>query len=388
MYSHVISLTCQTHNICPWFQLHVSAQTGSETPLVIGVIEVVQLTRKVMLWSCRCLKTCQDVAVACRTDLQNSLLCCTIYTSPETPAEEIFTEVASCLNTFLNEDIHTSFRDMHLSTDRQPDNHASLSSDLGTRQSVIHDTASGAASAARAASSDEDASCEDDVSIDADAIDDYLKPPVMHRHWQPLVTVIGVPALPKGALVEVQPEAFTVDALTTPASSSSSSDDDDEAGVDAVRGSTHAQTASSRMSGWPGQLQHEQSLDGEHNGMQWQSLTSHGVYCSCQISFSVGDNLNAVKASFQDAADVAVQKLTSAGLTAGHVMHACIYVQHLGHAEQQQLESAFDSRWWSHDHTLKMLVVSASSISCGLGSELHAPKQSEALLQLTAHAGH
>jgi hypothetical protein len=43
-----------------------------------------------------------------------------------------------------------------------------------------------------------------------DQEDAYLQPPQMHRQWQPLEIYVVVPALPRGAAVEVQPLALSL----------------------------------------------------------------------------------------------------------------------------------------------------------------------------------
>lgn len=39
---------------------------------------------------------------------------------------------------------------------------------------------------------------EEEGEEEGEDLDDYLRPPPMHRHWQPQVTFVVVPQLPRG----------------------------------------------------------------------------------------------------------------------------------------------------------------------------------------------
>ena len=301
--------------------------------------------------------------------------------------QEALTHVRAGLDSYLNGDIDTAFQALNLDThDKQCGQ-----SDVMTAANSVQQFGSSQVATDGASSDDDEMSHADDMSNDADAINDYLKPPVMHRHWQPLVTVVEVPALPKGALVEVQPEAFTVHAIAPIASSSSSSDEDDddsrlgEAGE--MQPGRHAQTDTSRMQSWPGQLRSHQHAGGGQQEVQCQSLVSLQTYCSCQVSFQVSsDTLGAVREVAAAAVGVITQQLKRAGLTAQHVMHACLYVHQMSHLRQEQLRIVFDKVWQSrHGSRLEVLPVQVSSISSGVGSQLVQLQQLGVHLQLTAN---
>lgn len=335
---------------------------------------------------CRCLKSCQDVATPSRTDLCNSLLSCTVYTSADVPANAILREVTSCLKAFLKGCIDEEFQRSNLSTGSQQ---AQQSCRMLQEAEVTRDNANGVDcpnDSAEASGSDSGG----DVSTDADAIDDYLKPPVMHRHWQPLVTIVGVPALPKGALVEVQPEAFTVDAVAEAASSSSSSDDDNGSDHSSIAGlrQSHApaQTDNNRMQGWPGQLQHEQSIANAPSGVCWSSLIAGGTYCCCQISFEVCEDASGLHESACMAMRAAGDRLQAAGLAAKHIMQACMHVQQLSQDKQQKVKKLFQDVWHAqHGVRVPLLLLPVSHIFSGSGSELQQVTASQASLHLTAH---
>lgn len=343
-----------------------------------------------LMTGCRCLKSCQDVAVACRTDLCNSLLSCTIYTTPETPVEEVITEVTSCLDAFLTGEINERHSQMSPNTVAQSVEQAGILPTQNQAGSDSSDVANNRDTAAIGEACTGDDSCADDVSIDADAIDDYLKPPAMHRHWQPLVLVIGVPALPKGALVEVQPEAFTVDAITQLASSSSSSgssDDDGTFSADARDINVDVQRDGNRMQGWAGQLQHSQSMTGGQRGLNWHSLMAPGIYCCCQISFGVSDDLGTLRDSVQAAVTAATERLQVAGLAAKHVMHACIYAQLQHQNKTQQVKNMWDDVWQAHHGAvLPIPVIPVSYIFSSLGCQVQQVEQPQVCLLLTAQS--
>lgn len=301
--------------------------------------------------------------------------------------QEALTHIRAGLDSYLNGKIDTAFQALSLETHDEQ----CRSSDVMTVASSVHQFSSSQVATDGASSDDNETSHADDISNDADAIDDYLKPPVMHRHWQPLVTVVEVTALPKGALVEVQPEAFTVHAINQTASSSSCSDegdDDNHLGVaGGMQPGRHAQTDSSRMQSWPGRLQnHQQTGSGQHQ-VQWQSLISLQTFCSCRVGFQVSsDTLGAGRDVVAAAVGVITEQLKCAGLTAQHVMHACLYVHQMSPLRQQQLRIVFDEVWQSHHgNRLQVLFIQVSSISFGVGSQLVQLPQTGVYLQLTAN---
>ncbi|KAL0024275.1 hypothetical protein WJX79_002109 [Trebouxia sp. C0005] len=193
--------------------LHVAGQIGLD-PATMQLLSA-GLRHQLI----RCLKSCQDVAVACQSDLSNGMLACTIYLA------------------------------------QQPTG-----------------------------------------------------------HWQPLVLAVGVPALPKGALVEVQPMACTVDALTAQQAADTSSDEE----VDSQQGGNHLSSWASRLVNRVG------SIEGDSAG-RWSSLTSQGVYCCCQVELVVcKDSLDTVMGHV---VHMLSSLLAGASLTAQNVVSLTAYAQ-------------------------------------------------------------
>lgn len=368
---------------------------------------------------CRSLKSCKDVGVACRTDLPNSLLLCTIFTTPD---QDNLCHVGPCLDTFLSGSIEAAFCHLELQPEPSPSQQnmpaatavrPEQAADLD-RNGYGQDAASGIETTTRpeqgansdrngygkrAASDNEQGHerSEDEESVDAEVVDDYLKPPVMHRHWQPLVITVGVPALPKGALVEVQPEAFTVDAVTQ--SVSFSSDDEEEAeaedvnrgGHDEGAGLTghaqnHRQKQLVRMPGWPGQLVHEHGSSQGPDVVQWLSLAAVGSYCCCLISFRHSDDLLVLRDSIVAAQHATGDCLSKAGLSEQHIWQATVYTQWLGGIGREQFCNMLDEVWQVQcSCKLAAICVPVSHVCVGSGPNLRQIHEHH-VLQLTAHA--
>lgn len=104
-----------------------------------------------------------------QTDLARSLLWCTVYCS-EAAGEQGRQRAAAHLCAFLG---------------APPDTSA-----LGERRSA-------GSVACKSDSRNESDSGSEEEAEDV-RLDDYLRPPHMQRHWQPLLTFVTVPALPRG----------------------------------------------------------------------------------------------------------------------------------------------------------------------------------------------
>jgi diphthine-ammonia ligase len=117
----------------------------------------------------RCLQSCQAVGIAMRTDVPQSMLWCHVYVSTA-GGLEAREAAAAALGAFL--------RGIHVDTPQVED-----CCDKGCGESILEENES-----------------EDEDNREADnELDDYLKPPCLSpRQWEPLVTFIEVPQLPKG----------------------------------------------------------------------------------------------------------------------------------------------------------------------------------------------
>lgn len=323
----------------------------------------------------RCLKSCQDVAVACQSDLSNGMLACTIYLAQQPKSSETGQLISSCLSTFLSGAIDDEFAHM------SPQSEAAANADCATQSQNDSNDSAAAATAATDESDSVDHSEASDMTADADIVDDYLKPPVMHRHWQPLVLAVRVPALPKGALVEVQPVACTVDALTAQQAADTSSDEEG----DSQLGGNHLNT---KPSNWASQLVNRVgSIEGVSAG-RWSSLTSQGVYCCCQVEFDVcRDSLDTVMGHV-------VHRLSSvlagACLIAQNVVSLTAYAQESLAIPSGQLRSSFHAVWKAqHAHELPFIVVPVWSVVAvtGTGADLqkHADSKTHICFRLVAH---
>lgn len=103
-----------------------------------------------------------------RTDLPHSLLWCTIYCS-ETAGAAGRQRAAAHLSAFLAGELDA----------------AVIEGQQGSGSSSGSSNGSGG---------EEEADIEDEELH----LDEYLQPPPMHRHWQPLLTFVTVPELPRG----------------------------------------------------------------------------------------------------------------------------------------------------------------------------------------------
>lgn len=118
------------------------------------------------------------MAVAVRTDLPQSLLWCTLYCSDAAGAEGR-AAAAAHLDAFLRGGLDTAVLE-------------AAQRGTSTAAAAAGSRASGSQAEVEAAAEAEEAN-----GVDA-ALDDYLQPPAMRRHWQPLLTFVTVPELPRG----------------------------------------------------------------------------------------------------------------------------------------------------------------------------------------------
>jgi len=126
------------------------------------------------------------VAVAVRTDLPQSLLWCTVYCSDATgPAGR--QRVAAHLTAFLQGQLDTSLLEQQ-QQQQPPIGGAGQQPGGGSSTS----------SSSEDAEEDEQAASDDEQSEEDLELDVYLQPPAMRRHWQPLLTFVTVPELPRG----------------------------------------------------------------------------------------------------------------------------------------------------------------------------------------------
>ena len=235
--------------------------------------------------------------------------------------------------------------------------------------------------AATAAADSADDEVQSDVSAntaDADIVDDYLKPPVMHCHWQPLALVVGVPALPRGALVEVQPQACTVEATTYEASVTSN--DDESVG----QSEEQDQIGSSNRSDWGRQLMNTDGLVGSNGTGHWSSLTSHEAYCCCQVVF--GAQRNSLESDLGQVMQTLSNSLAAAGLTAEHVISLTAYAHETHGSILQQIESSFQAHWEAyHAQQVPLVLIPVWLMMSGVGAELTTNTHSQVCFRLIAH---
>ena len=304
--------------------------------------------------------------MACRSDLSNSLLSATVYLAHQPVTTDMHSLLSSCLSSFLTGAIHDSYAQLSAATGNACSGYA---------RDVKEQLASEAEAAAAAGveSGSDYSSAATEMTADADIIDDYLKAPSMHCHWRPLTLVVGMPALPKGALVEVQPEACTVEAMTHQQSSHGSSDSEEE-GADPQAGSSH----------WAARLvKLEGTLQSPSKGY-WSSLVSYKAYLCCQLTFDTQcDNLDGCVGCI---VDNLTDRLADAGLIPSqHLMSLTMYGNALA-SSAAEFCSCFGACWMQkHGFTAPMLCVPVWLMMTGLGAEIQATPQSYAFIKLTAH---
>ena len=308
--------------------------------------------------------------MACRSDLCNSLLSGTIYLAQQPATQQMHEVITSCLDSFLTGGVHQPF--------------AQLTADLTVQDVVASEQQLAPAAEAAAVMAGGDAASESSsqtsgISADSDITDAYLKPPSMHGDWEPLMLVVGVAALPKGALVEVQPQACTVEAMTRVGSSYGSSDDNDE-----EEGMHQAKHEQASRSDWAAQLvNQEYALQGASTGY-CSCLTSSQAYLCCQIT------LDAESRSSEDISDYVVdflsERLAEAGMSAQHVVSCTVYSHTSAYAPAEEMLSCFQ-RHWLQKHLCELLVLHVPIwlLMTGVGAKIKQAPESYTCVKLTAH---
>lgn len=134
----------------------------------------------------RCLASCQAVAVAVRTDLPQSLLWCTVYSSA----------AAGAAGPQRAQHHLQRFLDGHPPGDGDSGGSSAAAAAAADERpgeaEEEEEPRSPAASWERCGASSHEEGEEDAV------LDDYLLPPEMRRHWRPLLAFVAVPELPRG----------------------------------------------------------------------------------------------------------------------------------------------------------------------------------------------
>lgn len=134
----------------------------------------------------QCCCSCQQVAVALRTDLPQSLLWCTVYCSDAAGAEGR-QRAAVHLAAFLQGQLDTSPLQQQQKQQRGGSSNETSSSGRGVVRGEEGEEGEGS----QELDEDEDEEGEGEL-------DEYLQPPSMRRHWQPLLTFVTMPELPRG----------------------------------------------------------------------------------------------------------------------------------------------------------------------------------------------
>ncbi len=313
--------------------------------------------------------------MACQSDLSNGMLACTIYLAQQPTGSETGQLISSCLSTCLSGGIDEEFAKMGLQSE------AAANADCASRSQDDSNHTVAAATAATDESDSVDHSEASDMTADADIVDDYLKPPVMHRHWQPLVLAVRVPALPRGALVEVQPVACTVDALTAQQAAYTSSDEEG----DSQQGGNHLNTGQSNRASRL--MNRVGSIEGDSAG-RWSSLTSQGVYCCCQVELDVSEE--SLDKVMGHVVRMLSNLLAGANLTSQNVVSLTAYAQESLAIPSGQVQSSFHAVWKAqHAHELPLMVVPVWSVVpvTGTGADLqkHAESKTHICFRLVAH---
>ena len=308
--------------------------------------------------------------MACRSDLCNSLLSGTIYLAQQPATQHMHDLVTSCWDSFLTGNVHQAFTEF--TADKTIKGAGSSGQQLAS-----------AADAAAATADDDPASDRSsqasEITADGDIIDDYLKPPSMHRDWQPLTLVVGVAALPKGALVEVQPEACTLEAMTRLSLPHGSSSDDDE-----ERGNNQAQHEHASRSDWAAHLVNQEcALQGASNG-HCSCLTSQQVYLCCQVVFDAESG--SLEDSLECAVDTLSDRLAEAGMTAHYAVSCIMYSHTSAPASADKMLSCLQ-RQWLQKHACELLIlhVPVWLLMTGVGTKIQQLPESYTCMKLTAH---
>ena len=132
--------------------------------------------------------------MAQRTDLPQSLLWCTVYCSEAAEAVHGRRAAAAHLDAFLQGLLDLA----PMQQQQQQQEVAASDGAAAVPAGAVEDGCCTAGSGSSRNCSDDENNAEEEEEDDEGYLDDYLLPPAMHRHWQPLVTFVSVPELPRG----------------------------------------------------------------------------------------------------------------------------------------------------------------------------------------------
>jgi enamine deaminase RidA (YjgF/YER057c/UK114 family) len=196
--------------------VHFAGQIGLDPPVMSLVLGGPRAQ------AVQCLRSCHAVSVAAKADLQHAMLGCTIYAAsarPVTPSQsDLAASSPSVAQTFGHaQQMLTAFQQGGLPRSEPPHNRSdALGPDEQSRQA--HGHAGCYANGKSQGSEDQAAAVErsDDREEDLhdeepenEFVDEYLRPPRAALTVQrPLLTYVEAEALPKGAVVELQPLAL------------------------------------------------------------------------------------------------------------------------------------------------------------------------------------
>ncbi|KAL4458652.1 hypothetical protein ABPG75_013517 [Micractinium tetrahymenae] len=263
----------------------------------------------------RCLLSCQRVAVAMRTDLPQSLLWCTVYCS-EAAGAAGRRRAAEHLEAFLSGRLDTCqlAEQRRLQQEQQRQRRRACSRHVEDAEHAEE-------------ADDGEQDVEDaEEQEEEEELDEYLRPPPMRRHWQPLLTFVAVPELPRGVLVEIQPVACLVDDTLAVDSSSDSEEDEEQQAARRARrtAAAAARPPSSSMPGWIGRLQQRSSSSTSGDGSSSSSSSTCRLWSPgrlCKVHASVPLQPAGEAAGWQQAVEGAAREL-AAGLAAAELAPA------------------------------------------------------------------
>ena len=308
--------------------------------------------------------------MACSSNLCNSLLSCTIYLAQQPSTQQLHEVVTGCLGSFFSGVIHQAFTQLTVDLTVK---------EVAAAEQQLAPAADAAAARAGDDTASESSSQTSGIIADSDMTDAYLKPPSMQRDWHPLMLLVGVAALPKGALVELQPQACTVEAMTHLGSLHGSSNDDNEGG-----GMNQAKHDQASRSDWAAQMvNQEYALQGASSGC-CSCLTSNEAYLCCQIMFDVESGTPENGSEY--VVDTLSDRLAEAGMTAQHIVSCTVYSHTSAYASADKMLSCF-RRHWLQKHAFELLVlhVPVWLLMTGEGAKIKQAPESCTCMKLTAH---
>jgi len=273
---------------------------AGQIPLDPPTMAVIQ--GDVIAQTTRSLRSCQSVAIAMRTDLPKSMLWCTVYTS-SSAGQRGRQDAERALRSFLQQgtEIEAPERDNYETPEAEMRNHQ-----------------------------------EEDRGADGDRhVDFYLAPPDLTRHWDPLITFIEVPELPRGVTVEIQPVAWSQTLSVTPSSSSGSSrsgESDEGSGKDDANRHRRCGGSGSgdpRLPGWVRHIKRSESTRNvTHGQIDLACVASYGSFMRLHAFYTTTVKLAAgiVESGLRRLADFTQEELTAAGLASSDIEVAKILI--------------------------------------------------------------